>query len=91
MKLNWLNSVNDEQLMKALKKEERSLERLLNELRWRKENHYGGIEMTRDFVKYTYAFINTCRVIMKARGVAVPPKKEIEKKEVTTKYLILGY
>ena len=62
MKLKWLNKLNDEQLLYAYNMEMRSLNRLLAE----KRTSTCYYKFT-DYIKYSFAYINTLKVIAKTR------------------------
>lgn len=89
MKLKWLNKLNDEQLLYALDREEKILQRLFDEKAWSSRP-----DIVSTYIQYAFAYVNTCRVIMKARKLDFPPKKQIEHKDpkaFSLTNIILGY
>lgn len=64
IKLKWLNKLNDEQLVWAYEMEARDLRSLLND----KKATSCSYKMD-GYIKYTYACLNTLKVIAKTRNL----------------------
>ena len=60
LKLKWLNKLQDIQLISEIERQESHLAEYLNRDDRMKSS---------DYIRYTYAYINTCRVILKSREV----------------------
>lgn len=60
LKLKWLNKLQDIQLISEIERQKSYLAEYLNRDDRMKSS---------DYIRYTYAYINTCRVILKAREV----------------------
>ena len=64
--LKWLNKLNNEQLVWAYEKEMRDLNSLLTEKRTST-----GYYKFKDYIKYSYAYVNTLKVIAKTRNLKI--------------------
>lgn len=60
LKLKWLNKLQDIQLISEIERQKGYLAEYLNRDDRMKSS---------DYIRYTYAYINTCRVILKSREV----------------------
>ena len=60
LKLKWLNELQDIQLISEIERQRSHLAEYLNRADRMKSS---------DYIRYTYAYINTCRVILKSREV----------------------
>lgn len=60
LKLKWLNKLQDIQLISEIERQRSHLAEYLNRDDRMKSS---------DYIRYTYAYINTCRVILKSREV----------------------
>lgn len=60
LKLKWLNNLQDIQLISEIERQRSHLAEYLNRADRMKSS---------DYIRYTYAYINTCRVILKSREV----------------------
>ena len=60
LKLKWLNKLQNIQLISEIERQESHLAEYLNRDDRMKSS---------DYIRYTYAYINTCKVILKARKV----------------------
>ena len=60
LKLKWLNKLQDIQLISEIERQRSHLAEYLNRADRMKSS---------DYIRYTYAYINTCRVILKSRAV----------------------
>ena len=60
LKLRWLNKLQDIQLISEIERQKSYLAEYLNRADRMKSS---------DYIRYTYAYINTCKVILKARKV----------------------
>ena len=60
LKLKWLNKLQDIQLISEIERQRSHLAEYLNRADRMKSS---------DYIRYTYAYINTCKVILKSRKV----------------------
>ena len=60
LKLKWLNKLQNIQLISEIERQESHLAEYLNRDDRMKSS---------DYIRYTYAYINTCKVILKSREV----------------------
>lgn len=60
LKLKWLNKLQNVQLISEIERQESHLAEYLNRDDRMKSS---------DYIRYTYAYINTCKVILKSRKV----------------------
>lgn len=60
LKLKWLNKLQDIQLISEIERQRSHLAEYLSRDDRMKSS---------DYIRYTYAYINTCRVILKSREV----------------------
>ena len=60
LKLKWLNKLQDIQLISEIERQRSHLAEYLNRDDRMKSS---------DYIRYTYAYINTCKVILKSREV----------------------
>ena len=60
LKLKWLNKLQDIQLISEIERQRSHLAEYL---------HRADRMKSSDYIRYTYAYINTCKVILKARKV----------------------
>ena len=60
LKLKWLNELQNIQLISEIERQRSHLAEYLNRADRMKSS---------DYIRYTYAYINTCKVILKSREV----------------------
>lgn len=60
LKLKWLNKLQDIQLISEIERQRSHLAEYLNREDRMKSS---------DYIRYTFAYINTCKVILKSRKV----------------------